>query len=503
MIARGLGPCIAVAGVLAACTAPHPVEPLPPEAPRAGPVADDDPDRLLVASFSGGGTRAAALAQGALAALEATPLAGGRTMLDEIDIVSSTSGGSVTAANFAARGADSFPAFQRDFLRYPFMSRLKLALLNPVSFVDNVLIENDRIEPLVDVFEERVFGDATIADAQTRPGAPYLVLNTTDAGSGITFPITQFYFDLICGDVRPYPLARAVAASAAYPVALSAVTLANRCRPAGPADPAEQALWSVEQHLPNPEAGPSDASGDAAARALALRAKALLDGEVDYLHLFDGGISDNMGLSEPLRLLTSDFPGNPYPTALRRADTLAILSVDARSGGDASYDHEEAPPNMVEALLAVTGGAIGSRMSGLAAQAAGFRSVATEINQERCVDRVADAPDFEAAYGACILGGDGLLRHLFIPVSFNSITDRACRAAFAEVPTNWALEPEVVSSLLLLGEGLVLSHPQSAKLAARSGAPPDPAALRRRGEALVEAACDCIREDGRCTAGGA
>ena len=499
------GPLVAaaLAAGLVGCGSPHPVQPLDPGSAH-GPIDPvvHGPERLVLATFSGGGTRAATLAQGALAALAGTPLAPSGTMLDEIDIVSSSSGGSVTAANFVARGPGSFPAFERDFLRYDGMRPLMLELLNPVSLVGSLLVRNNRIEPVVGMVAERVFGGATIGDAQARPGAPYMILNATDVGSGVTFPMTQFYFDLICGDAGAYPLARAVAASAAYPVALSAVTLGNRCRPAGTAEPRERALQTVAQQLPSATEGASDPPGDAAGRALALRGGQLLSGEVEYLHLYDGGISDNTGLSEPLRLLTSSFEGNPYPGVLDHAESLAILSVDARSGADASYDRQQASPNMLQALLAVVDGAIGSRMSGLAAQAAGFESFVSALNEQRCYDRAADEPNLEQAFGSCLLGGKERLRYSFIPVSFNSVTDPACRAAFSAIPTNWGLDPHVVTALLLLGEGLTLSHPSYGELAAQAGAAADPASLRERGNAGVTAACACIRNPGACPAAG-
>jgi NTE family protein len=487
----------AIAAALLGCGGPYPVEPLEPGGEPPAPTVQET-ERLLVATFSGGGTRAATLAQGALAALAATPLAGGGTMLDEIDIVSSTSGGSVTAGNFVARGPESFSGFERDFLRYDGMRRLKLELLNPVSLVGSLVVRNNRSEPVVDMFAERVFGDRTLGEAQARRGSPYMILNATDAGSGITFPMTQPYFDLICGDAGRYPLARAVAASAAFPVALSAVTLANQCQPAGPAEPSGRALQTVRQLLPSAGEGPSDPTGDAAGRALALRGDQLLRGEVEYLHLYDGGISDNMGLSEPLRLLTSSFEGNPYAGALDGAESLAILSVDARSGSGASYDHRRDSPNMIEALLAVTGGAIGSRMSGLAAQAAAFEAVKGALNQQECYDRAADEPSVEQAFGACLLNGEDLLRYSFIPISFNGITDPSCRAAFSAVPTSWSLHPHVVSALLMLGEGLTLAHPAYGDVAVRAGTSVDTALLRERGNAQVTAACACIRDATTC-----
>ena len=59
----------------------------------------------VIMTFSGGGTRAAALADGALRALAATEVPGmaGRVPLaSQIDVVSSVSGGSVTAGIFCA-----------------------------------------------------------------------------------------------------------------------------------------------------------------------------------------------------------------------------------------------------------------------------------------------------------------------------------------------------------------------------------------------------------------
>src|SRR5690606_24489636 len=54
-----------LASPLLGCTAPYPVDPLEPAAPAYTPSVQDD-GRLLVTTFSGGGTRAATFAQGAL-----------------------------------------------------------------------------------------------------------------------------------------------------------------------------------------------------------------------------------------------------------------------------------------------------------------------------------------------------------------------------------------------------------------------------------------------------
>src|SRR6185437_7160412 len=63
-----------------------------------------------------------------------------------------------------------------------------------------------------------------------------LILNAADMVEGVPFSFTQNNFDLLCSDLSKVKLSTAVAASAAFPVALSPVTLKNYSRcPAQPA----------------------------------------------------------------------------------------------------------------------------------------------------------------------------------------------------------------------------------------------------------------------------
>ena len=56
---------------------------------------------------------------------------------------------------------------------------------------------------------------------------PYLLLNATDMTLGARFEFTQDQFDLLCSDLSVVPVARAVAASSAFPILLSPLTLHN------------------------------------------------------------------------------------------------------------------------------------------------------------------------------------------------------------------------------------------------------------------------------------
>src|SRR5262245_63984032 len=99
------GLCCALLAGCASFPAPNP--PLARYAPDAGyrferlERGDNSDDLFVIVSFSGGGTRAAALAYGVLEALRDTRIEWqGRkvSLLDEVDVISSISGGSFPAA---------------------------------------------------------------------------------------------------------------------------------------------------------------------------------------------------------------------------------------------------------------------------------------------------------------------------------------------------------------------------------------------------------------------
>lgn len=117
---------VVLCSLLAGCTAHYPVnEPYSPVvAVGAGPAqpkaGETRSDSLLVGlAFSGGGTRAAAFAYGVLETMaEVTVRWEGRELrlLDEIDTISSVSGGSFTAAYYGLFGDRIFEDYADKFL---------------------------------------------------------------------------------------------------------------------------------------------------------------------------------------------------------------------------------------------------------------------------------------------------------------------------------------------------------------------------------------------------
>ena len=81
---------------------------------------NNDQSTLMILSFSGGGTRAAAFSYGILEELRRTKVivqGQHRRLLDEVDIITGVSGGSFTALAYALHGERLFSEYETRFLK--------------------------------------------------------------------------------------------------------------------------------------------------------------------------------------------------------------------------------------------------------------------------------------------------------------------------------------------------------------------------------------------------
>jgi NTE family protein len=258
----------------------------------AGPSPEKSPglrsdELLLILAFSGGGTRAAAFAYGVLEELAATPvMLGGksRRLLDEVDLISGVSGGSFTAAYYGLFGDRIFQDYEGGFLKRPVERDLVLQLFRPRNWVRLASPYFNRSQLAAEYYDEHLFHGATFADLEHGDG-PEILINATDLSRGGRFAFNRFFFDPICSDLARYRVALAVTASSAVPVLLTPVTLENR---AGECE-------YQEPPLPTVAAGETDAA--ARLRVVERSRTSYLDRtRRRFIHLMDGGISDNLGL---------------------------------------------------------------------------------------------------------------------------------------------------------------------------------------------------------------
>ena len=131
-------------------------------------------DISLILAFSGGGTRAAALAYGVLEELRDTAVVidrRPRRVLDEVDTISYVSGGSFSSAYYGLYGDRIFEDFEAVFLRRDVQGRLIRGLFNPLHWFSST----GRTEMAVRFYEETVFHGATFADLE-RKGGPLILI---------------------------------------------------------------------------------------------------------------------------------------------------------------------------------------------------------------------------------------------------------------------------------------------------------------------------------------
>jgi NTE family protein len=248
-------------------------------------------DVALLLSFSGGGTRASALAYGVLQELRDTQVsvAGKRErLLDEIDTITSVSGGSFTSAYYGLYGDRIFEDFEERFLKRNVQRSLLWRILWPQNFVRLILPFFDRTELAIDYYDEKIFDGARFEDL-TKAGGPLVQINATDISGGSRFTFIQPQFDLICSDLSRLEVARAVTASSAVPVAFPTIVLKNYAGRCGYQKPP----W-LEEALASRKRSPRRYH-------IASEMNAYLDRkELPYVHLVDGGIADNLGVRGPL-----------------------------------------------------------------------------------------------------------------------------------------------------------------------------------------------------------
>lgn len=138
-------------------------------------------------TFSGGGSRAAALAESVLRELAGTRYAaadGAHVLTEDVKLISSVSGGSVTAGWFGLHRNSSHPDGELEGLRENFLTRdnmkeLELEAVDPITWFRLTFGGFSRIGALEALLDERLFHQATLAELN-QPGKPYIVLNATD-----------------------------------------------------------------------------------------------------------------------------------------------------------------------------------------------------------------------------------------------------------------------------------------------------------------------------------
>lgn len=400
---------------------------------RADEVAEDRTTVIL--AFSGGGTRAAALSYGVLEALRDTPLPAGKhkRLLDEVDAISAVSGGSFTAAYYALKGDAIFQDFEPNFLKRDIESELKSSIFS----ISHIFSRDSRSQQAMRVYDKRLFHGARFSDL-TRPNAPVLIINASDLGQGARFSYTQEYFDLICSDLSSVPLSHAVTASSAVPVVFSPVLLKNY------QDCDTKTARSIDRL-----AARTDPATPIAHNLGVLQRYTSRD-DSRYLHLIDGGVTDNLGLRALYDLIAahggveSFWPRIGKPTPKR----FVIISVDGMRSSDMKLDAQPEAPSLLQTVQAVT-----------------------DMQMDRySADTLSIVTESAKSWTKAWSRPGAPVELYFVHLHFRQLEDVRLRDALYLVPTALTLPAAQVDELVATGAKLLRNNPEFKRLLQDLGA---------------------------------
>ncbi|MDH7794085.1 MULTISPECIES: patatin-like phospholipase family protein [unclassified Beijerinckia] len=312
------------------------------------PASDETDDTAIVLAFSGGGSRSAAFGYGVLSELaqQASPATSParRTLADEVAVVSGVSGGAVLAAHFALYGPDGLPAFRQSFLGQDVEAALHTTL-TPANLLRGYQGGVNDLSGFPSWLDTHLFRGATLGTV-SHPDRPRLIIHATDLYNRTPFIFDRPSFSAICSRHDDYPLAYAVAASAAVPIIFAPITLRNY-----------NAACPVANEPRSPRTRHAHASlTEQYYRESIARYRTATD--LNYLKLYDGGLVDGIGTQSLLHLMSRPSP-EPLPEAkARRIKHLLFIVVDAstRIGGNVSQtaaapDAKETVIGAVDALI--------------------------------------------------------------------------------------------------------------------------------------------------------
>ena len=390
-------------------------------------------DVFVVLAFSGGGTRAAALSYGVLEKLRDTPVTINgveRRLLDEVDVISSVSGGSYTAAYYGLFGDDIFKQFAPDFLYEDWQSRLIKLAIRPQSLIAMSSSEYNRGDLVANNLNHSLFQQKTFAD-MGRGKLPYVILNASDLNNSTTFSFTQQHFDFLCSDLSSYPVANAVMASSSVPGIFAPIALRNfsDC-PQRYQSWVEDAL-NQDSHLPR---------NYAVARALK---RYSYPDRMPVLRLVDGGVTDNLGVRGSMMSPVTQYGDVPNmagafsPEKFRQVKQVLVVVANAQTYAEHKWSLEGKDPGFFETVSAsseVALGILNNETVSLAKKE--FLQWGEHVNAQRS----SDSPQVEVHFSI---------------LTFDQVENKKERAKFDAMPTTFHLQPKQVDELRELGSSLL------------------------------------------------
>lgn len=410
-------------------------------------LPEDADNTFVILTFSGGGTRAAALSYGVLEEMKAISLPGTeRTLLDEADVISTVSGGTFTGAYYALFGPRIFEDFRAKFLYRNIQGELLASLLNPAALVRLSSPNFGRSDLAAELYDRTIFEGSTFQALADRGHRPFLLINATNLYTGSRFGFTGDQFNYIGSDILSYPVSRATAASSAFPFLLSPITLVNHPYPDDYKTPVADTM-ALKDYWNNK-----------ARYYRAINNTLYADKENHpYLHLMDGGLADNIGLRAVEDLyMRGEIRKKINNGAIRR---LLVIVVNAKTAPQETLDTDESPPGL--ATIALKTCTISMDNYSFETVEAIKKIFSDRIQAQQNIDACQKQLDEHCGNGHTLphLAGGGMKLYV-ADISFDNLSDEGEKTFLKNLPTSFRLEKDQVDRLIAAGRLLLREHPE-------------------------------------------
>jgi NTE family protein len=259
-----------------------------------------DGDAIALA-FSGGGARAASFSYGVLLQLREMKGTDGKPLIDRVAYVTAVSGGAITAAYYGQHGAEGLDGFRKVALDLDWQGQLHTTWVSPENWQRLMQGGLNGPDKLANWLDREIFAGGVMRDLRARP---YIVINAVP----IAFrPVVLETFPKDCPVPLPPWVSRAMTARNT-PMLLRETARSFR-------------------FFRDPD-------------------------RMSYLHLTDGGVADNFGVSS---FVTLQAAGNePYaPMSARDAVKLRRLTfvvVNSERPAEGSWAREQGGPDGPELI---------------------------------------------------------------------------------------------------------------------------------------------------------
>jgi NTE family protein len=464
---RTVAPATALAVWLAGCASlgvSDPTnQPLSGDAAAAFASSRQDPsagdDVMVGLAFSGGGTRAAAFAHGVLQEIDQTTArsrSGTHSLLDRVGFVSGVSGGAVTAAYFGLKKRDALTDFREKFLIRNAEESISTNI-SAVNLMKGLGGGVNDVRTFSRWLNDNLYNGATFADFRKAAG-PQVWLNASDIYNRTPFIYGATTFGALCSDLASYPIAEAVAASAAVPIVFTPMVIRTY-----PKQCTDRLSPAMEKAHNNPNAPPM-------LKAFADALVSYSDGSTKYIKLLDGGLVDNFGLSGfTIARLAAQAPHEPLSAerAVRLRRAIVIL-VDAGRAPSGNWVQTVDGPSGMDLVNAASDTALSASVR---ASYTAFQAILSDYQRQLVSWRCSLSPELRKRYGAGPNWSCQDIKLILTRVAFEQLGPARAKTLNA-VDTRFKLPVDQVDAVIAAGRDALSANPQYREFLRGLGARP-------------------------------